>query len=66
MSDSSTAEVAAELKVHPTTVVYWIRQGWLKARKQGPGRNSPYRITKENLTEFLNNHPEMVSTGDKI
>lgn len=64
MSDSSTAEVAEELQVHPTTVVYWIRKGWLKARKAGPGRNSHYRIARDNLAEFLRDHPEMTSTSD--
>ena len=45
----STSNAANKLGVHQTTVQRWIRDGYLRAKKVGPGRNSPYRVETESL-----------------
>lgn len=66
MIEFSTREIAERLGVHQNTVASWIDKGWLKARKMGPGRNSPHRVASEDLVEFLEEHPEMGIAGDVV
>lgn len=48
----TTKEVAALLKIKPTTVRKWIGQGLLPAIGFGD-RKKEYRVTKSELEEFI-------------
>lgn len=49
-------EVAERLRVHPHTVDRMIKDGRLKAIKNGdPGKNGAVRISEEALAEYLAN-----------
>lgn len=43
-------DIAREMEIHPVTVLRYIRQGRLKARKMG----RRYYISKDALREFFN------------
>lgn len=64
MTDFSTREVAEKLNVHYTSVVNWIQDGLLEARRKGPLPKSPYVISQSQLDKFIQQHPEMFSSGN--
>lgn len=49
-------EVAKELKVHPRTVMRWLKNGSLKGYKLGDGKTAPLRISKSEFKKFLDKH----------
>ncbi|WP_414573848.1 hypothetical protein [Nostoc sp. CCY 9925] len=57
LDNYSCREIAKNLCVHPTTVVYWVRQGWLKAKKRYV---NCYQIKSRDLEQFFNNPPQPI------
>ncbi|WP_339381761.1 hypothetical protein [Dendronalium phyllosphericum] len=57
LDNYSCREIAKNLCVPLTTVVYWVRQGWLKAKK--PCFNC-YQIKNRDLKQFFNNPPQPI------
>ena len=49
-------EVAKELRVHPRTVMRWLKSGALKGYKLGRGKTSLLRIPKSEVNRFLSKH----------
>lgn len=49
----TTAEVAKLFKCSPKTVYSWITQGKLKACILGDGQRQNYRVTDEQLDDFI-------------
>ncbi len=48
------AEVAAELKVKPRTIVKWLNEKRLQGIKLGTGRAAEWRIDRDDLDKYLN------------
>ncbi|WP_206757521.1 hypothetical protein, partial [Nostoc sp. FACHB-87] len=57
LDNYSCREVAKNLCVPPTTVVNWVRQGWLKAKKRCANR---YQVKSRDLKRFFNNPPQPI------
>ncbi len=49
-------EVAKELRVHPRTVMRWLKNGTLKGYKLGDGKTALLRIPKVEFKKFLEKH----------
>jgi len=49
-------EAAEYFRVHPRTVERWLRNGILKGYKMGVGKTALWRISKEEVENFLKNH----------
>lgn len=49
-------EVAKELRVHPRTIMRWLKSGALKGYKLGRGKTSLLRIPKNEVSKFLSKH----------
>ncbi len=49
-------EVARYLRVHPRTVERWLRANLLRGYKLGNSRTALWRISKEELKKFLEEH----------
>jgi excisionase family DNA binding protein len=49
----STAEAAALLGVSRTTVTRLVNSGQLKGYKKTPARNSPMRVYRDSVLEFI-------------
>ncbi|MCC5640583.1 hypothetical protein LC593_33085 [Nostoc sp. CHAB 5844] len=52
LDNYSCSEIAKNLCVHSTTVTYWVRQGWLKAKKRCC---SCYQVKSWDLKQFFKN-----------
>jgi transposase len=57
LDNYSCSEIAKNLCLHPTTVTYWVRQGWLKAKKRC---TSCYQIKSRDLKQFFKNPPKSI------
>ena len=55
-------EVARYLRVHRRTVERWLKGNLLKGYKLGNGRTALWRIPKEELRKFLNEHESTTLT----
>lgn len=49
-------EVAKFFRVHPRTVMRWLKEGSLKGYKLGKGRTALLRIPKAEVNKFLENY----------
>ncbi|MFH1866994.1 MAG: helix-turn-helix domain-containing protein [Patescibacteria group bacterium] len=49
-------EIAKELRVHPRTIMRWLKNGSLKGYKLGNGKTSLLRIPKTEVIKFLEKH----------
>jgi len=58
----STAEIAAQLNVHRSTVWIWINQGLLKSYRVGPSKNW-IGVSQKHLDEFTAMYPVHVSNA---
>ncbi|RCJ17980.1 hypothetical protein A6770_33475 [Nostoc minutum NIES-26] len=57
LDNYSCREIAKNLCIPPTTVVNWVRQGWLKAKKRCINR---YQVKSRDLKQFFNNPPQPI------
>ncbi|MBD2479367.1 hypothetical protein [Anabaena sp. FACHB-83] len=57
LDNYSCSEIAKNLCLHPTTVTYWVRQGWLKAKKRC---TSCYQVKSRDLKQFFKNPPASI------
>ncbi|MBW4565906.1 MAG: hypothetical protein KME32_33465 [Mojavia pulchra JT2-VF2] len=57
LDNYSCREIANNLCVPPSTVVNWVRQGWLKAKKRCVNR---YQVKSRDLKRFFNNPPQPI------
>lgn len=48
----TTEEVAKRYRVHPKTIIRWVREGRLSGIKLGNAPNCEYRFTKSDLAAF--------------
>ncbi|MBD2458519.1 hypothetical protein H6G80_31195 [Nostoc sp. FACHB-87] len=55
LDNYSCSEIAKHLCLHPTTIIYWIKQGWLKAKKRSV---SCYQVKSRDLKRFFKNPPK--------
>ncbi len=55
-------EVARYLRVHPRTVERWLRANLLRGYKLGNSRTALWRIPKEELKKFLDEHKSTKQT----
>lgn len=46
-------EVAAQLGIHPKTMVIYARRGDIASYRIGLGRTSPYKFSQEQVDAFL-------------
>lgn len=58
----STAEIAAQLNVHRSTVWIWIKQGLLKSQRVGPSKNW-IGVSQKQLDDFTAMYPIQVSNA---
>jgi excisionase family DNA binding protein len=49
-------EVAKELRVNPRTIMRWLKSGQLKGYKLGSSKTSLLRISKAEVSKFLEKH----------
>ena len=49
-------QVAKYFRVHPRTVMRWLKQGSLKGYKLGKGKTALLRIPKSEINKFLEKH----------
>lgn len=49
-------EVAKYFRVHPRTVMRWLKQGSLKGYKLGKGKTALLRIPKSEVKKFMGKH----------
>ncbi|OGE76152.1 MAG: hypothetical protein A3C85_01655 [Candidatus Doudnabacteria bacterium RIFCSPHIGHO2_02_FULL_48_21] len=49
-------EVAKFFRVHPRTVMRWLKQGSLKGYKLGTGKTALLRIPKSEIKKFMEKH----------
>ena len=49
-------EVAKELRVNPRTIMRWLKSGQLKGYKLGKSKTSLLRISKAEVSKFLEKH----------
>lgn len=57
LDNYSCREIAKNLCLHPTTVIYWVRQGWLKARKSSV---YCYQVKSRDLKQFFKHPPQSI------
>ncbi|WP_199342030.1 MULTISPECIES: hypothetical protein [Nostoc] len=57
LDNYSCREIARNLCLHPTTILYWVRQGWLKAKKRSV---HCYQVKSRDLKQFFNNPPKSI------
>lgn len=54
MSNEVTTGTAARIaKVHENTLVYWIKKGWIKGRRNSDAKKSWWLINSPSLHEHL-------------
>ena len=61
----TTAEIAKKFKCSPKTVYSWIATGKLKACILGDGKRQNYRITNDQLDEFIHETDEQTISINK-
>ncbi|MBD2459214.1 hypothetical protein H6G80_34905 [Nostoc sp. FACHB-87] len=55
LDNYSCREIAKNLSLDTGTIIYWIKQGWLKAKKRSA---SCYQVKSRDLKRFFNNPPK--------
>ena len=63
MGEMSTGEVAACLGMSRQAVLNLIERGHVRARKMSLQRNSPYRVDRTSVEEFLKLRDEQTRKG---
>ncbi|MBD2303645.1 hypothetical protein H6G28_34690 [Nostoc sp. FACHB-190] len=57
LDNYSCREIAKNLCVPPSTVINWVRQGWLKAKKRCANR---YQVKSRDLKQFFKHPPQPI------
>lgn len=57
LDNYSCSEIARNLCLNPSTIVYWVNQGWLKASKRCA---NCYQVKSRDLKRFFNNPPKSI------
>lgn len=60
----TTSEVGEMLGVDCTTVIYWIKKGWLKSERKTLRKRRVNRVDVEDLREFMKDNPERWNACD--
>lgn len=65
--DYTATSLAAAMRVHPQTVLGWIRRGWLHAETRTEGAtqadSAGWRITAADVRQFMRCYPSAVPPG---
>ena len=59
------SEVAERFKVHPRTVLNWIRNGDMAAYKVG-NTDAVLRISEDQIQDYLANHKSVPTDDDEV
>lgn len=59
------SEVAERFKVHPRTVLNWIRNGDMAAYKVG-NTDAVLRISEDQIQDYLSNHSSVSSDAEDV
>lgn len=57
LDNYSCSEIARNLCLHRTTILYWVSQGWLKAKKSSV---HCYQVKSRDLKQFFQNPPASI------
>ncbi|NDJ25915.1 hypothetical protein GS682_30885 [Nostoc sp. B(2019)] len=57
LDNYSCKEIAQVLDLSLSTVCFWVRRGWLKAKRRSPKH---YQIRKWHLKQFFDNPPQSI------